>query len=248
MSSLKDRVAVITGGARGIGLACARRFLHEGARVCLWDRDDRALDRARDALQQPEAVHETVVDLTQSSEVAAALASTESRFGRVDILLNNAATAGPSRMLWECSDAEWEDVIRVNLLGVFYGCRAVVPGMMNRGWGRIINIASIAGKEGNPLASHYSASKAGVIALTKSLGKELAKSGVLVHAIAPAVIETDMLEQCSPEHLAYMLAKIPMGRPGRPEEVAALVAWLASDECTFSTGAVWDLSGGRAVY
>jgi NAD(P)-dependent dehydrogenase (short-subunit alcohol dehydrogenase family) len=248
MASLKDRVAVITGGARGIGMACARRLLVEGANVCLWDRDEPALDRARAGLQQPEKVRTEVVDLTRSAEIDAALASAESRFGRVDILLNNAAIAGPSRPLWECSDAEFEEVIRVNLLGVFYCCRAVVPGMMNRKWGRIISIASIAGKEGNPLASHYSASKAGVIALTKSLGKELAKTGILVHAIAPAVIETEMLQQCSPEHLAYMLARIPMGRPGRPEEVAALVAWLASDECSFSTGAVWDLSGGRAVY
>ncbi|MGI8605128.1 MAG: SDR family NAD(P)-dependent oxidoreductase [Verrucomicrobiales bacterium] len=247
LSGLKDRTAIITGGARGIGYACALRLLREGANVCLWDRDSVALEKALTSLAH-EDVEIARLELTQSSEISRAFEAAESRFGGVDILLNNAAIAGPSKELWECSPEEWEAVIRVNLLAVFFCCRVVVPGMRQRGWGRIISMASIAGKEGNPLASHYSASKAGVIALTKSLGKELAKTGVLVHAIAPAVIETEMLEQCSQEHLDYMLSKIPMGRPGLPSEVAALVAWLASDECSFSTGAVWDLSGGRAVY
>jgi NAD(P)-dependent dehydrogenase (short-subunit alcohol dehydrogenase family) len=245
---LAGRVAIVTGGARGIGFTCAERLLDDGAAVSLWDRDEARLAEARETLASRGRIQTVTVDLTEPESVVRGALETETHFGGIDILLNNAAIAGPSIRLWECSVEDWEAVIRVNLLGVFFCCRAVVPALLRRGRGRIISIASIAGKEGNPLASHYSASKAGVIALTKSLGKELATSGILVHAIAPAVIETEMLRQCSREHLDYMLSKIPMGRPGQPAEVAALVAWLASDECSFSTGAVWDLSGGRAVY
>ena len=166
----------------------------------------------------------------------------------MDILVNNAGIAGATRKTWELTPKEWQEVLQVNLFGVFLCCHAIAPKMIERGYGRIVNIASIAGKEGNPNASHYSATKAGVIALTKSLAKELAQAGVLVNCITPAVIQTDILKQVTPEHINYMLSKIPMGRFGRPEEAAGLVAWLCSEECSFSTGAVFDLSGGRATY
>ncbi len=245
---LSGRVAVVTGGARGIGLAVARRFLASGARVSLWDNDAAALAATAQALGAGERVQTVTVDITQEPAVAAAATATHARFGAIHILVNNAGIAGVNKKLWECTPAEWRAVMELDLFAVFLCCRAVVPLMLARDTGRIVNVASIAGKEGNPNASHYSAAKAGVIGLTKSLGKELATTGIRVNCITPAVIETEILKQCSPEHVKYMLSKIPMGRPGTVDEVAALVAWLCSDECSFSTGAVFDISGGRATY
>lgn len=246
--NLKGRTAIVTGAARGIGLACVQRLLASGARCALWDIDPKALEAARTTLQGQGEIETTAVDITNPEAVRSALEICIQRFGSADILVNNAGIAGVSKKLWECSVEEWAAVINLNIMGVFHCCHAVVPEMLKRGKGRIVNIASIAGKEGNPNASHYSASKAAVMGLTKSLGKELAQSGVLVNCITPAVIQTDILKQCSKEHVQYMLSKIPMGRPGEAEEVAALVTWLSSDECSFSTGAVFDISGGRATY
>ena len=224
-----DRVAVITGGASGIGRASAERLAQDAITVV-------TLDRSEDA--------DVVADVTDAGAVAAALA----RIGRVDILVNSAGIVGPNKPLWEVSDDEWATTFAVNVTGTFHMCRAVVPGMRDRGWGRIVNLASMAGKDGNPRLGAYSATKAAVIGLTKSLGKELATSSVLVNAIAPAVIETPMNAANTPEVLEYMTSLIPMRRLGRPAEAAELVAWLASDKCSFSTGAVYDLSGGRATY
>lgn len=237
---LQGRVAIVTGGARGIGLAIARRLTDSGARCCLWD-------------LQPEPpkglpCFNVEVDISKPESVDAAFEQTIKQFGKVDVLVNNAGIAGVTKKTWECTPDEWQAVLQVNLFGVFLCCRAVVPHMMQRGYGRIVSIASIAGKEGNPNASHYSCAKAGVIGLTKSLGKELARTGVLVNCITPAVIQTDILKQVTQEHIDYMLSKIPMGRFGKVEEAAAMVAWLASEDCSFSTGAVFDLSGGRATY
>jgi len=245
---LAGRSAVVTGAARGIGFAITQRLLASGARVSLWDNDPAALAAAAQALGEADRVHTATVDITQEAPVAAAAAATSARFGHVDLLVNNAGIAGVSKKLWECTPAEWRAVMELDLFAVFLCCRALVPQMLARNAGRIVNIASIAGKEGNPNASHYSAAKAGVIGLTKSLGKELAQTGIRVNCVTPAVIETDILKQCSPEHVAYMLSKIPLGRPGTVAEVAGLVAWLCSDECSFSTGAVFDISGGRATY
>jgi len=245
---LDGKTAVITGGARGIGLAIAQRFLASGARCSLWDNDPAALATAAAALGHPDRVLTCTVDVTHEAQVAAATAATRSRFEGIDLLVNNAGIAGVSKKLWDCTAAEWRAVMELDLFAVFLCCHAIVPVMLAKNAGRIVNIASIAGKEGNPNASHYSAAKAGVIGLTKSLGKELATTGIRVNCITPAVIETDILKQCSAEHVAYMLSKIPLGRPGSVDEVAALVAWLCSDECSFSTGAVFDISGGRATY
>jgi 3-oxoacyl-[acyl-carrier protein] reductase len=223
------RTAVITGGASGIGRASAERLGEDGIRVV-------TLDVSGDA--------DVVADVTDSAAVSAAIEA----IGPVDILVNSAGIVGPNKPLWEVSDQEWAATFAVNVNGTFHMCRAVVPGMRDRGWGRIVNLASMAGKDGNPRLGAYSATKAAVIGMTKSLGKELATSGVLVNAIAPAVIETPMNASNTPEVLEYMTSLIPMRRLGRPEEVAELVAWLASDKCSFSTGAVYDLSGGRATY
>jgi 3-oxoacyl-[acyl-carrier protein] reductase len=245
---LKGKQAVVTGGARGIGYAIVERLMESGATCCLWDRDPDRLQDSVQRLSQRGTVHGVEVDVSQPESVSQAMAKTREMMGDVDILVNDAGIAGVSKSTWECSPEEWRQVIDVNLFGVFLCCHAVVPGMLEKGGGRIVNIASIAGKEGNPNASHYSASKSGVIALTKSLGKELATKGVLVNCITPAVIQTEILEQVSQQHIDYMLSKIPMGRFGKVEEAAALVAWLSSDDCSFSTGAVFDLSGGRATY
>lgn len=242
----KGRVAVVTGGARGIGLAVVKRLLGAGASCSIWDVNEAEL-RKRETELGPQA-HTVAVDLTNSAEVQRAAEATKARFGKIDILLNNAAIAGPTAKLWECKPDEWKRTIDVDLVNVFNCCHAVVPIMLERKYGRIVSIASIAGKEGNPNASAYSTAKAGVIGLTKSLGKELAQSGILVHAIAPAVIETEMLQQTTQEHINYMVSRIPMGRTGKVEEVANLICWLASEECSFSTGAVHDISGGRATY
>lgn len=245
---LSGKTAIITGAARGIGLAIAQRLLASGARCSLWDNDATALASAATSLNASDRVHTVTVDITDEARVNAATDAARVRFGAVDLLVNNAGIAGVSKKLWECTTAEWRAVIELDLFAVFLCCRAVVPLMLPRNMGRIVNIASIAGKEGNPNASHYSAAKAGVIGLTKSLGKELATTGIRVNCITPAVIETEILKQVSKEHVAYMLSKIPLGRPGSVAEVAALVAWLCSDECSFSTGAVFDISGGRATY
>ncbi|MEX0921975.1 MAG: SDR family NAD(P)-dependent oxidoreductase [Rhodovibrionaceae bacterium] len=243
---LKGKRAIVTGGARGIGLAIAARFLKSGARVALWDRDDA---RARQAAEELDGeVHVEALDVTDTAAVEAALQATEAAQGPSDILVTSAGITGPVATVADYDPADWKRVIEIDLVGVYACLRAVAPGMTTRGYGRIVNIASIAGKEGNPNASAYSAAKAGVIALTKSLGKELAESGVLVNAVAPAVIETELFEQMTQAHIDYMVSKIPMGRVGQPEEAAALVAWLSSEECSFSTGATFDLSGGRATY
>lgn len=245
---LANRVAIVTGGARGIGLAIAERLLQSGAKVALWDRDASALSAATSLLAQPNSVLPVQVDLANNDTVVSAANTTASHFGKIDILINNAGITGGNAKTWEINPDDWRKVMDININGPFYCCRAIVPHLLSNGFGRIVNIASIAGKEGNPNAAHYSASKAAVIALTKSLGKELATSNISVNAIAPAVIATDILAQMSQSHIDYMLSKIPMGRFGKKEEAAALVAWLCSEECSFSTGAVFDLSGGRATY
>jgi NAD(P)-dependent dehydrogenase (short-subunit alcohol dehydrogenase family) len=228
--SSKGRSAIVTGGASGIGAAIARRLRSAGVEV-----------HVLDVTSTPDTL---LVDVTNEEACRRAVAQS----GPLDILVNSAGIAGRNAPSWKLPDGEFEKVIAVNLIGTYYMCRAVLPGMVARGWGRIVNIASIAGKEGNPNASAYSASKAGVIGLTKSLAKEVADTGVLVNCVTPAVIQTPILDQVSDEHLKYMVSKIPMGRVGQPDEVAALVSWLCSDECSFSTGAVFDISGGRATY
>jgi 2-dehydro-3-deoxy-L-rhamnonate dehydrogenase (NAD+) len=216
--------------------------------VALWDIDGKALPNAEKELSPAGKVKAVAVDVTSLDSVEEAVATTLGAFGKIDILVNNAGIAGANAKVWEVEPAEWQRVLNINLHGPFHCCRAVVPHMLQNNYGRIVNIASIAGKEGNPNAAHYSASKAGLIALTKSLGKELATRNILVNCIAPAVIETDILKQMTQQHIDYMLSKIPMGRFGRADEAAALVAWLCSEDCSFSTGGVFDLSGGRATY
>ena len=245
---LNGRKAVITGGGRGIGYAIAERLLLSGASCSLWDRDAAALESAAKSLRDKGEVQTTVVTINDPDSVKAATEQMVKAFGTIDILVNNAGIAGVTKKTWEMAPQEWTEVIQTNLTGVFLCCRAVVPVMLAKKYGRIVNIASIAGKEGNPNAAHYSAAKAGVSALRKSLGKELATSGILINCITPAVIQTDILKQVTQQHIDYMLSKIPMGRFGKKEEAAAMVAWLCSEDCSFSTGAVFDLSGGRATY
>ena len=245
---LNGKHGIVTGGARGIGHAIATRLLRSGASVCLWDRDAEALQAAQASLAPLGRVITQTVDLTNPDAVSAAALATKQAFGSIELLVNNAGIAGVNGKLWEYTPEQWRAVVDTNLNAVFYVCRAVVPVMLEKQYGRIVNIASIAGKEGNPNASHYSASKAAVIGLTKSLGKELAQNGIIVNCITPAVIQTDILKQVAQYHIDYMLSKIPMGRFGKVEEAAALVAWLCSDDCSFSTGSVFDLSGGRATY
>ncbi len=245
---LKNRVAVITGGAQGIGFATAQRMLNSGAAVALWDIDAARLEQARGALEALGKVSATVVELTEEAAVRQAAQAALDAHGHIDILVNNAGITGGNGPTWELDPAVWRRVIDVNLVGPFLTCRAVVPHMISRGYGRIVNIASVAGKEGNPNASHYSASKAGLIGLTKSLAKELAKSGVLVNAVTPTAAKTAIFDSMKQEHIDFMLAKIPMGRLLQVDEVAAMISWLASKDCAFSTGAVFDISGGRATY
>ena len=245
---LQGRVAVITGGAQGIGFACAERMLRSGATVVLWDIDTARLASAQETLAKLGPTRSAVVELTDERAIAAATAYVIAQHQRIDILLNNAGITGGNGVTWELDPAVWRRVIEVNLVGPFLTSRAVVPHMVRQGYGRIVNIASVAGKEGNPNASHYSASKAGVIALTKSLAKELATQGVLVNAVTPAAAKTAIFDSMTPAHIEFMLSKIPMARFLEVNEAAAMVAWLASAECSFSTGAVFDLSGGRATY
>ena len=245
---LKGRVAVITGGAQGIGYATCERLLQSGAEVVIWDIDSDKLQAACAALKAHGSVHGQVVELTDDAAVAAATATTLATAGRIDVLVNNAGITGGNASTWALDPAVWRRVIEVNLIAPYLTCRHVVQAMLKAGYGRIVNIASVAGKEGNPNASHYSASKAGLIALTKSLAKEVATQGILVNAITPAVARTAMFDQMTQGHIDYMLGKIPMGRFVEVREVAAMVAWLASEECSFSTGAVFDLTGGRATY
>jgi 3-oxoacyl-[acyl-carrier protein] reductase len=245
---LAARVAVVTGGAQGIGHAIAQRMLRSGATVMLWDRDAAQLAAAREALAVLGPVSAHAVELTDEAAVDAAVRATLAAHERIDILVNNAGITGGNAPTWDLPPRVWREVIEVNLVAPYLTCRAVVPHMVARAYGRIVNIASVAGKEGNPNASHYSASKAGLIALTKSLGKELAQKGVLVNAVSPAAARTAMFAQMTQAHIDFMLSKIPMGRFLEVDEAAAMVAWLASEECSFSTGAVFDLSGGRATY
>jgi 3-oxoacyl-[acyl-carrier protein] reductase len=243
---LKNRNAVVTGGAAGIGFAIAERLAASGARLSLWDRDEKALAESAKALGN--GTHTVRLDVSEESQVASARDSTLAVLGRIDVLVCSAGITGPNTTTWEYPVADWKQVLDINLTGVFLCNRAIVPHMQKNDYGRIVNIASIAGKEGNPNASAYSASKAGVISLTKSLGKEVSKTGIRVNCVTPAAVKTGMFTQMTQAHIDFMLSKIPMGRFGEVEEIAALVAWLCSEECSFSTGAVFDLSGGRAVY
>jgi 3-oxoacyl-[acyl-carrier protein] reductase len=242
---MQGRAAIVTGGAAGIGLAIARRLVASGARVSLWDRDAAALAAAAQTLG---GAHTTTVDVTREDAVAAAFAASVAALKKIDALVCSAGITGPNTTVEQYPLAAWKEVIDINLTGVFLCNRAAVAHMTTNNYGRIVNIASIAGKEGNPNASAYSASKAAVIALTKSLGKELAKTGIRVNCVTPAAVKTGMFAQMTQAHIDFMLSKIPMGRFGEVDEIAALVTWLATEECSFSTGAVFDLSGGRAVY
>jgi 3-oxoacyl-[acyl-carrier protein] reductase len=245
---LRGRRAVVTGGASGIGLAIARRILDSGATVRLWDRNDAALEAALRTLDSPDADGD-IVDVTQWNMVEAAAARAIRILGGVQILVNSAGIAGSTvAPTWDYPVDEWARVVDANLHGTFHACKALVPALRASGWGRIANIASVAGKEGNPQAAAYAASKGAVIAFTKALGKELATSGVLVNCVTPAVIDTPMVQGAPVDFLDFLKAKIPMGRLGRPEEVAAMVAWMCSDDCSFTTGGVFDLSGGRSTY
>ena len=242
----RNRTAVITGGAAGIGLAVAQRLAASGASLALWDRDAAALEAAKAALPGGAATH--ALNVADGDAVARAAAATVSSLGRIDVLVCSAGITGPNVTTWDYPPAAWRQVMDVNVNGLFYCNRAVVPVMLENDYGRIVNIASVAGKEGNPNASAYSASKAAVIGLTKSLGKELAKTGIRVNCVTPAAVRTAIFDQMSQQHIDFMLSKIPMGRFGKVEEIAALVCWLASEDCSFSTGAVFDASGGRATY
>ena len=247
---LHGRVAAVTGGARGIGRAIVERFLESGANVAIWDSDSARLQRTLSEVgnAQREQITGCSADVTSEASMRAALDATVKTFGKVDILINNAGIGGPNTTTWEYPVDEFRRVIDVDLVGVFIGCKVVVPHMIANGYGRIVNVASVAGKEGNPNAPAYSAAKAGVIGLTKSLGKELAKTGVIANCITPAVALTEILAQGTEEHKQYMLSKIPMGRFLEVDEIAALVAWLSSEDCSFTTASVIDITGGRSTY
>ena len=243
---LNGRSAVVTGGAQGFGRAIAERFVASGAGVAIWDHDLALAEKTAAAIG--DAAKAFKVDVTDTAAVERARDETLKALGKIDILVNNAGIAGVNKTVWETDLEEWRKVLRINLDGPFICCKAIVPGMLKSGYGRIVNIASIAGKEGNPNAAHYSASKAGLIALTKSLGKELAQHNILANAVTPAAARTAIFDQMTEEHINFMLSKIPKGRFVLVEELAAMVAWLASEDCAFSTGAVFDISGGRATY
>jgi len=242
----RNRRAVVTGGAAGIGFAVADRLAQSGAKIALWDRDDRALANAGEKLDVAVMTH--ALDVTDHHAVERAAQATAERLGGIDVLVCSAGITGPNTTTWEYPVEAWRQVFDVNVHGLFYCNRAVVPIMRNSGYGRIVNLASVAGKEGNPNAPAYSASKAAVIGLTKSLGKELAKTDIRVNCVTPAAVRTAIFDQMTQPHIDFMLSKIPMGRFGSVDEIAALVCWLASEECSFTTGAVFDASGGRATY
>lgn len=249
MSRFEDQTAIVTGAAEGLGYGIAERLGREGARVVIVDMNGETAEQASKSLGERGIAAEVVIgDVGDEDTARRAARIAADRWGRIDILVNNAGIAGHSANVWELSVEEMDRVYRTNLRGVFSFCHHVIPYMLERDYGRIVNIASIAGKEGNPKAVPYSATKAGVIGLTKSIGKELARTGVRVNCVTPAVVRTRILEQLTQEHINYMISKIPMGRTGEVSEVAALVAWLSSRECSFSTGAVFDISGGRATY
>jgi 3-oxoacyl-[acyl-carrier protein] reductase len=246
---LTGRVAVVTGGAQGIGYAVAERMLDSGAAVALWDINaERLADASKALAGRGKGVTTHVVEITDEASVQTATQATLQRLKRLDILVNSAGITGGNATTWELAPDIWRRVIEVNLVGCYLTCRSVVPHMIEARYGRIVNIASVAGKEGNPNASHYSASKAGLIGLTKSLGKELAKTGVLVNAVTPAAARTPIFDSMKPEHIEYMLSRIPMGRFLEVDEAASMIAWLCTEDCAFSTGAVFDLSGGRSTY
>ncbi len=243
----KDRTAIVTGGATGIGLAIVKRLLASGAKVRIWDRDAQTLQQTLTSLANPGASGANV-DVSDAQSVAKATEDAAATLGKIDVLVNNAGIAGINTPVIDYPVDEWERVLKVNLTGPFLCCRAVAPHMVKNKYGRIVNIASVAGKEGNPNAVAYSASKAGVISLTKSLGKELAQTGVLVNCVTPAAAKTAIFDQMTEQHINYMLSKIPMNRFVQVDEIAALVGWLASQDCSFSTAGVFDISGGRATY
>jgi len=243
----KDRTAIVTGGATGIGLAIVKRLLASGAKVRIWDRDAQTLQQTLTTLANPGASGANV-DVSDAQSVAKATEDAAATLGKIDVLVNNAGIAGINTPVIDYPVDEWERVLKVNLTGPFLCCRAVAPHMVKNKYGRIVNIASVAGKEGNPNAVAYSASKAGVISLTKSLGKELAQTGVLVNCVTPAAAKTAIFDQMTEQHINYMLSKIPMNRFVQVDEIAALVGWLASQDCSFSTAGVFDISGGRATY
>jgi 3-oxoacyl-[acyl-carrier protein] reductase len=242
----QGRHAVVTGGATGLGWAIAQRLMQSGGTVTLWDRDQSAVVDA--ALRLGKGASAVTVDVSDHAAVQRAVQSTLGEAPRIDALVNSAGITGPNVKLWDYPVDAWRQVMDVNLTGLFMCCREVVPVMRQHGYGRIVNIASVAGKEGNPNASAYSASKAAVIGLTKSLGKELADTQIRVNCVTPAAVKTAIFDQMSEQHIQFMLSKIPMGRFGTPEEIASMVAWLCTEDCSFSTGAVFDLSGGRATY
>jgi 3-oxoacyl-[acyl-carrier protein] reductase len=245
---LEGQVAAVTGAAQGIGRAVTERLLDSGAAVALWDADPETLEATCRELAARGQVHPVEVDVTDANAVTAAAAATEAALGGIDVLINNAGISGPNMPTWEYPLEDWRRVMAIDLDGVFHCCRAVLPGMIERNYGRVVNVASIAGKEGNPNAPAYSAAKGGVIALTKSLGKELAGYDIAVNCVTPAAARTRIFDQMSEQQIDYMLSKIPRGRFVTVEEIAALIAWLSTRECSFSTGAVFDISGGRATY
>jgi 2-dehydro-3-deoxy-L-rhamnonate dehydrogenase (NAD+) len=245
---LNERVAVVTGGAQGIGLAVASRILASGGRVAIWDRDHVLLDKTVAELGKPDRVHGLAVDIADLAAVEAATAATVKQFGKIDVLVNNAAIVGPNAPTWEYPPEAFRDVVNVGLLGTFYCCRTIVPHMIAANYGRIVNLSSVAGKEGNPKAPAYSSMKAAVIALTKSLGKELAGYNIAVNCVTPAVAKTTLAMSQAPDFLAMIVSKIPRGRMLELEEAASMICWLATAENSFTTGAAFDLSGGRATY
>ena len=245
--NLKDRVAIVTGGAQGIGFSITERFIQSGAKVIIWDIDENECKKAISKLNSENCLFE-IVDVRQIKNIQSKLKEIEKKFGKIDIFINNAGISGKNTSVIDYPIEEWNKVIDLNLNAVFYCCKSVVPFMIKKKYGRIVNIASIAGKEGNPNASAYSSSKAGVIGLTKSLGKELAQYNIAVNCVTPAVAKTRIFNQMTDEHINYMLSKIPRNRFAKVEELASLVTWLVSEENSFATGAVYDLSGGRATY
>jgi len=245
--NLKDRVAIVTGGAQGFGFSITERFIQSGAKVIIWDIDENEGKKAINKLNSENCLFE-IVDVRQIKDIQSKLEEIEKKFGKIDIFINNAGISGKNTSVIDYPIEEWNKVIDLNLNAVFYCCKSVVPFMIKKKYGRIVNIASIAGKEGNPNASAYSSSKAGVIGLTKSLGKELAQYNIAVNCVTPAVAKTRIFNQMTDEHINYMLSKIPRNRFAKVEELASLVTWLVSEENSFATGAVYDLSGGRATY